>query len=78
MSNVQDSVQLHTLLAMCEQENVRNNEPPNYSRLKTAVGRHVDQTMRTRNFRARNEIVERGTVTKSRNGRKSQDNAIIG
>ena len=37
----------------------RNNEQPSSSRLKTPVRRHVDQTTRTRNFRARNEIVER-------------------
>ena len=48
---------------MYEQENVRNNEQPNYSRLKTIVRRHFAQTMRTRNFRARSEIVERGTVS---------------
>ena len=36
----------------------RNNEQPSSSRLKTPVRRHVDQTTRTRNFRAQNEIVE--------------------
>ena len=56
--------------AMYEQENVRNNEPPNYSRLKSLVRRHMDQTMRARNFRARNEIVGGGAVTKSQKGRK--------
>ena len=61
----------HCIVAMYEQENVRNNEPPNCSRLKTRVRRHVDQTMRTRNFKARNERVERGVVTKSRKGEKS-------
>ena len=49
-SNLKDSVRRQTVLAMYEQENVRNNEPPNYSRLKTIVRRHVE-TMRTRNFR---------------------------
>ena len=34
-SKLQDVVQLQTVLVMYEQENVRNNEPPNYSRLKT-------------------------------------------
>ena len=57
---------------MYEQENVRNNEPPNYSRLKTMVRRHIDPTMRTRNFRAWNEIVERREVIKSQRGKKSQ------
>ena len=31
---------------------------------------HVDQTMRTRNFRAWNETVERGAITKGRKGKK--------
>ena len=46
MSKLQDSVQLHTVLDMYEQETVRKNEPPNFSRFKTIVRRHVDQTMR--------------------------------
>ena len=71
-SKLQDSVQLQTVLALYDQETVRINEPPSYSRLKTSERRHIDQTMRTRNFRARNEIVERGAVTKSQQGRKSQ------
>ena len=71
-SKLQDSVQLQTVLALYDQETVRNNEPPNYSRLKTTVRRHIDQTVRTRNFRARNEIVERGAVTKSQKGKESQ------
>ena len=59
------------LVAMYEQENVRNNEPPSYSRLKTRIARRqIDQTMTTRNFRARNETVERGTETKSQKGEK--------
>ena len=32
-SKFQDSVQLQTVLALYEKQNVRNNEPPNYSRL---------------------------------------------
>ena len=38
--------------------------------LKTAVKLHIDQMMRTRNFRVRNDAVERGSVTKSQKGRK--------
>ena len=49
-SKLQDSVQLQTVLALHEQENIRNNEQSIYSRLKTSVRRHIDQTMRTRNF----------------------------
>ena len=68
---LQASVQLQTSLALYEQENIRNNEPPSYSRLKTTVRRHIDQTMWTRNFRARSEIVGRGAVTKSQKGKKA-------
>ena len=57
---------------MYEQENIRNNEQPRYSRLKTSVRRHIDQTMRMRNFGARNEKVERGAATKSQKKEKSQ------
>ena len=43
----------------------------NYSRLKTAVKLHIDQIMRTRNFRVWNEVVERGAVTKSSKEKKA-------
>ena len=69
-SEVQDSVQLQTVLALHEQENIRNNEQTSYSGLKTSIRRDVDQTMMTRNFRARNDIVERGAVTKSQNAER--------
>ena len=65
-----DSVQHQKVLALYEQENTGNNEQPSYSRLKTSVRRHIDQTSRTRNFRAQNKIVARGAVNKSRKGRK--------
>ena len=71
-SKLQDSVQLQTELALYEQENVRNNEKPSYSRLKTSARRHIDQTMRTRNFRARNERVESEAETKSQKEKNSQ------
>ena len=77
-SKLQDYVQLQTVLALYEQENIRNNEPPSYSRLKTTVRRHIDQTMVTRNFRARNEIVDRGAVTKSQKGRKASADRKVG
>ena len=68
---LQDSVQLQTVLALYDQETVRNNGKTNYLRLKTAIQLHIDQMMRTRNFRVRNEVVERGSVTKSQKERKS-------
>ena len=70
-SKVQKSVQLQTELALCDQETVGNDGQPNYSRLKTSVRLHIHQTMRTRHFRVRNEIVERRAVTKSQKRRKA-------
>ena len=77
-SELQDSVQLQTVLALYARDNIRNNEPPSYSRLKTTVRRHIDQTMMTRNFRARNEIVDRGAVTKSQKGRQASVDRKVG
>ena len=82
---IRDSVQLQSVLALYEQETTRNNEQLWYSRMKTSVRRHVDQKMRTRNFRARNEIVERGVVTKrhrkgekpARRGRKVFERRLV-
>ena len=58
-SKLQDSVQLQTVLALYDQETARNNGAPNYHKFKTAVKLHTDQMMRTRNFRVRNDVVER-------------------
>ena len=58
LPHLRDSVQLQTVMALCEQENIRNNEQPSCSRLKTTVTRHIDQMVRTRNFKARNERIE--------------------
>ena len=64
-SKLQNSAQLRTLMALYEQEAARSNGTPNYQQLKTAVKLHIDQMMRNRNFRARNDVVERRSVTKS-------------
>ena len=64
-SKLQDSVQLQTVLAFYDQETVRNNGQTSNLRLNTSVKLHIDQMKRTRNFRVRDEVVERGTVTKS-------------
>ena len=42
-SKLQDSVQIQTVLTVCEQENIRNNEQSSNFRLMTAVRRHVGQ-----------------------------------
>ena len=61
-SKLQNSAQLQTVLALYDQETARNKGKPNYSQLETAVKLHVDQMMRIRNFRVRNDVVERGSV----------------
>ena len=58
-SKLQDSVQLQTVLALYDQETVRNNGQPSYPKLKRSVTLHIYQTMRTRNFGVGNEVVER-------------------
>ena len=82
-SKLQDSVQRQTVLAMYQQENIRNNKQPSFSRLKTSARLHIDQTMRKRNFRTQNETIERGAATKSQKGKKASaerkvENAISG
>ena len=56
----------------------RNNGKPNYSQLKTAVKLHTDQMMKTRNFRVRNEVVERGSVSKRQKVKKAYVERIVG
>ena len=68
-SKLQDSVQLQTVLALYDPETVRNNGQTSFSRLKTSARLHIDQMMRTENFRVRNEVVERGAVMKSQKGK---------
>ena len=45
---------------------------PSYQRLKIVVRRHVDQMIRTRNFRARNERIETGVRVKRQKREESQ------
>ena len=68
--NIRNSVQLQTVLALYERENFRSNEQPSCSRVKTSVTRHVDQMVWTRNFKALNERIGTGVVTKSQKGTK--------
>ena len=77
-SKLQDSVQLQTVLALYDQETVRNNGHTSYLPLKTSVKLHIDPMMRTRNFRVRSEVVERGAVTKSQKGKKAYVERQVG
>ena len=58
-SELQDSVQFQTALTMYEQENIRNNERPNDSRLKTPVRRHIDQTTVIKSHKGKKANAER-------------------
>ena len=70
-SKFQDTVQLQTVLALYGQETVRNNGETSCLRSKTSVKLQIHQMMRTRNFRVRNDVVERGAVTKSQKSKES-------
>ena len=73
-SKLQNSAQPPTVLAWYD----RNKGKPNCSQLETAVKLHIDQMMRTRNFRVRSDVVERGSVTKSQKGKKAYVERKVG
>ena len=54
------------MLALYDPETVRNKKPTSYSRLKTSVRLFFDQKMRSRNLKARNDMIHGGVVTRSR------------
>ena len=69
-SKPQNSAQLRTVMAFCDQEVARNYGTPNYQLWQIAVKLHIDQMMRNQDFKARNDVVERGSVTKSQKKEK--------
>ena len=52
-TKLQDSEQLQTAPAMYNQEWNRDRATPSYQRLRTVV-KHIDQMIKTRNFKAQN------------------------
>ena len=66
---LQGSEQLQTVFAMYNQELSRGRVEPSYQKSRKMVRRHIDQTIRTRNFKARNERIEPGVLVKSQKGR---------
>ena len=54
---------------MYNQELNRDEIAPSYQKLRTMVRQHIDQTIRTRNFRGRNKTFQTGVFVKSRKGR---------
>ena len=77
-SKLQDSVQLQTVLALYDQETVRNNGQPTYPKLKTSVRLDIPQTMRTPNFGVGNEVVEGRAVTKSQKRKNAYVEGKVG
>ena len=76
-SKLQNSAH-RTVMALYDHEVAPNNGTPNYQQLKTAVKPHVDQMTRNLNFKARSDVVVRGSVTKSQKGNKAYVERIVG
>ena len=65
------------MLALCDPETVRNKKPRSYSRLKTSVRLFFDQKMRSRNLKARNDMIH-GVVARSRKENKANVERKVG
>ena len=57
------------MLALYDQDTVLKGGQPNYQRLKMCVKLFIDQTLRNKNFKIQDEMVERGAVTKGHKGK---------
>ena len=64
-NKLQGSEQLQTVFAMYNLELNRDQVAPSYQKLRKMVRQHTDQTIRRRNFKARNERIETGELVKS-------------
>ena len=69
LENVQEGLYKNKLQGSDNQEVNRDEVTPCFQRLRTMVRQHVDQTIRTRNLKARNERFETGALVKNHNGR---------
>ena len=65
------------MLALYDPETVRNKKETSYSRLKTSVRLFFDQKMRSRNLKARNDMIQ-GVVTRSRKENKANVERKVG
>ena len=73
---LQGPEQLQT--AMYNQKLNRVQATPSNHKLRKMVRQHFDQTIRTRNFKARNEIIETGVLVKSHKGRNVSAQGKVG
>ena len=65
---IRESDQLKTVLELYDMEIHQKISMPNYQKLKTMVNRSFCQKLRLRNFNARNDRIETGTVVTNRRG----------
>ena len=77
-SKLQNSAQPRTVMTLYDQELGRKNGTPNYQQLNIAGILFIDLMMRNRNFKARNDVVERGSVTKSQKENKAHVERKVG
>ena len=65
---IRGSVQIQTEVAVNDHEMDRDRAVPSNQKLKTMARRHIDQMVRTRNFKARNARFETSVLGKSQKG----------
>ena len=75
---ITSSEQLQTVIAMYNQEMSRGRVTPNYQKFKNMVKQYMDQTIRTRNFKTRNERIETGVLVKSQKRRNVSVESKVG
>ena len=66
------------MLGLHDPETVRNKKETSYSRFKTSVRLFFDQKMRSRNLKARNDMIHGGVVTRSRKENKANVERKVG
>ena len=66
VSKLQDSSQVQTIMALYNQELLREVGKRDYHRLRMCVKLHIEQALRSKNFRNHNEITERVAVTEGK------------
>ena len=77
-NKLQCSEQLQAVFAMSNPELNRDQEAPSCQKLRNMVRQHVDQTISTRNFKARNERIETGVLVKGHKGRNVSAERKVG
>ena len=76
-STIRESEKLKTVLELYDMEIHQKIAGPDYHRLKTMVKRSIEQSLRIKNFEARNGIHERNAVVKNQ-GTKQREQRTLG